>query len=168
MMVSTKDQDWARAYAKQALSDLRAREMLANAGADKCHRLHFLQMAAEKVCKAHLTLNNGHENVRKTHAYVSRNLPIIARLFYAMVHQNNEIARWELVQIRRLAREIELLAPACDDSNLRQDNSEYPWEDGNGNIFIPCEYTFPNINDGDRTIIRLIRLIRIASEAYSR
>ncbi|MGA6980922.1 MAG: hypothetical protein WCC95_04355 [Candidatus Sulfotelmatobacter sp.] len=48
------DQDWARAYAKQALSDLDAREKLESAGVHKCHRLHFLQMAAEKLCKAYL------------------------------------------------------------------------------------------------------------------
>ena len=126
MATHKRDQDWARGYARQALSDLRAREMLANAGAEKCHRLHFLQMAAEKVCKAHLTFKSGHENVRKTHAYVARILPIIARLFYSVINANNQIARWEISQLQHLAREIELLAPACDDGNLRQDNSESP------------------------------------------
>lgn len=166
-MPQPRDQDWARAYAKQALSDLRTRELLVNSGTEKCHRLHFLQMAAEKICKAYLVSRNGHQNVRKSHAYVSSNLPIIARNFYTSIN-NTEIARWEMSEIQRLSREIELLAPACDDGNLRQDNSEYPWEDGQGNIRVPCEYNFPNINDGDRTIIRLIRLIRTASESYSR
>ena len=64
--MAATDQDWARAYAKQALSDLDAREKFALAGAPKCHRLHFLQMAAEKVCKAHLTSANGHENIKPT------------------------------------------------------------------------------------------------------
>ena len=141
--------------------------MLIQAGGEKCHRLHFLQMAAEKACKAHLTFTNGHENVRKTHAYVARHLPIIARHFYRVINDNNQIPRWEILQIRRLAREIELLAPACDDGSLRQDNSEYPWEDEKGNIRVPCEYSFPNIDDGGRTMTRLIRLIRTASESYS-
>jgi hypothetical protein len=125
-------------------------------------------MAAEKACKAHLTIENGHENVRKTHAYVACNLPIIARHFYAVINDNNQIARWEISQIRRLAREIELLAPACDDGNLREDNSEYPWRDKKGTLRVPCEYNFPSIDDGNRTITRLIRLIRTASESYSR
>lgn len=43
------DREWARAYALQALSDLEVRDRLAVAGAEKCHRLHYLQMAAEKV-----------------------------------------------------------------------------------------------------------------------
>jgi len=56
----TKDEDWARAYAKQALSDLDVREILVRGNTEKCHRLHFLQMAAEKTCKAYLTIANGH------------------------------------------------------------------------------------------------------------
>lgn len=162
------DQDWARAYARQALSDLDTREVLARAGAHKCHRLHFLQMAAEKTCKAHLTTQNQHANVRKTHAYVERNLPLIARIFYGNVNDDSQIARWEISEIRRISHEIQVLAPACDDGGTRADNSEYPWEDGNGNVRTPCEYNFPNIDDGSRTIVRLIRLIRTAAEAYAR
>ena len=69
-----------------------------------------------------------------------------------------------------MAREIEVLAPACDDGDVRLDNSEYPWEDGAGNVRVPCEYNFPNIDDGvqNKTIVKLIRLIRTASEAYTR
>jgi len=166
--MQSTNEDWARSYAKQALSDLRAREVLVRADTEKCHRLHFLQMATEKVCKAYLTKTNGHDKVRKSHAYVARNLPIIARHFYTAANDDNQIARWEISQIRRLAHEIQVLAPACDDGDVRRDNSEYPWEDGKGEIHIPCEYSFPNIDDGARTIVRLIRLIRTASESYSR
>ena len=167
-IVQATNENWARSYARQALSDLRAREALARANAEKCHRLHFLQMAAEKACKAHLTLANGHDRVRKSHAYVARILPIIARHFYAVIHDNNVLTRWEISEIRRLAHEIEVLAPACDDNDLRKDNSEYPWEDGKGDICVPCEYSFPKIDDGSRTIVRLIQLIRTASESYNR
>jgi hypothetical protein len=162
------DEEWARSYAIQALSDLDAREKLADANAKKCHRLHFLQMAAEKTCKAHLTWENGHDTVRKSHAYVARVFPIIARVFYPRINDNNQINQWELSAITRFAREIELLALACDDGDLRRDNSEYPWEDARGDICTPCEYNFPNIDDGSRTIIRMIRLIRTAAESYSR
>ena len=160
------DADWARGYAKQALSDLTAREILVASGADKCHRLHFLQMAAEKACKAFLTAKNGHEHLRKTHAYVARVLPILARQFYAVENAGNPIADWELSQIRSLAREIEVLAPACDHGDVREDNTEYPWIDSTGEIRIPCEYAFPGLNDNSRIIIRLIRLIRTAAESY--
>jgi hypothetical protein len=125
-------------------------------------------MAAEKACKAHLTKSNGHDNVRKSHAYVAKHLPTIARQFYALINDNNQIAQWEVDKIRHLAREIEVLAPACDGGECRKDNSEYPWEDGKGNICIPCEYGFPNIHDGDRSIIRLIKPISTACESYNR
>lgn len=161
------DQDWARGYATQALSDLEARENLVRTATHKCHRLHFLQMAAEKVCKAHLTNANGHDHVRRTHAYVARNLPIIARYFYPIINNDNAISRWEISEIRRLAREIEVLAPACDDGDVREDNSEYPWLDGQEQVRVPCEFNFPHINDGSKTIMRLIRLIRTAAETYA-
>jgi hypothetical protein len=165
--MAATDEQWARGYALQALSDLRARETLVHANAEKCHRLHFLQMAAEKACKAHLTAANGHDHVRKSHAYIARTLPVIARDYYAKLNANNEIRGWEISEVRRLAHEIQVLAPACDEGDLREDNSEYPWEDGKGNICIPCKYSFPNIDDGNRAIIRLIRLIRVAAESYS-
>jgi hypothetical protein len=165
-MAATNEQ-WSRGYALQALSDLRARETLVNANAEKCHRLHFLQMAAEKTCKAHLTAANGHDHVRKSHAYIARVLPMIARDYYAKLNDNNQICAWEISEVRRIAREIQVLAPACKEGDAREDNSEYPWEDAKGNICIPCEYSFPNLDDGNRAIIRLIRLIRTAAESYS-
>jgi hypothetical protein len=61
---------------------------------------------------------------------------------------------------------MQLLAPACDDGDIREDNSEYPWEDGQGNVCVPCQYSFPNLDDGNRAIVRLIRLIRTAAESY--
>ena len=162
------DEGWARGYAIQALSDLDTRDKLAEAGARKCHRLHFLQMAAEKICKAFLTTENGHDNVRKSHAYVARILPIIARVFYPRINDNNQINQWEISEIKKLVEQIELLAPACDDSGLREDNSEYPWEGARGEVCIPCEYNFPRIDDGSKTIVRLIKLIRAAAESYRR
>lgn len=165
--VNDQDKEWARSYASQALSDLQARDLLARAKSHKCHRLYFLQMAAEKACKAHLTSNNGHEHVRKTHAYIERNLPIIARLFYARTNRDNVIRGWELDEIRRLAREIQVLSPACDDGDTRRDNTEYPWEDASGQVRTPCQYNFPSIDEGSRGMIRLIRLIRTAAESYN-
>jgi hypothetical protein len=77
-------------------------------------------MAAEKLCKAYLTTSNGHDKVRKTHAYVERNLPLIARNFYR-ADNNGKIPTWEISEIRKIARQIEVLAPACDDGGTRQD-----------------------------------------------
>ncbi len=125
-------------------------------------------MAAEKACKAHLVAASGHENLRKTHACVARTLPIIARGLYRAINNQSRIPRSEISEIERLALEIEVLAPACDGGNLRQDNSECPWQDGKGEIHVPCEYSFASIDDGSREIVRLIWLIRSACESYPR
>jgi hypothetical protein len=169
MTIRTIDEEWAEGYARQALSDLGAREAVARpeVKVEKCHRLHFLQMAAEKICKAYMTTTNGYDHVRKTHACVARVLPIVARQFYGVINRTR-ISSWEISEIRRLAREIEMLAPACDGGEARRDNTEYPWEGPGGKVRIPCEYNFPKIDDGSRQIIRLIRLIRTAAESYCR
>jgi len=162
------DVNWAKAFAKQSLSDLNVREALVTARVEKCHRLHYLQMAAEKVCKAFLSTSKGQGQVGRTHSVVERNLPILARQFYAVINSNNDMARWELSEVRKLAREIELLAPAIRDGGSREDNTEYPWLDSGGAIRIPCEHTFPGLCDNSRTIVRLIRLMRTAAESYLR
>jgi len=121
-------------------------------------------MAAEKACKAHLFY--GGSEVGKSHAVVGKHLPTLARVIYARSNNDNEMATWEVNAIKRLAKEIELLAPACHPGN-REDNSEYPWLDSKGEVCTPCEYNFPNINDRDRQIVRLLKLIRTACESYS-
>lgn len=157
------DSDWARAYAAQALSDLEAREVLLAGGADLCHRLHYLQMAAEKVCKAHLVLQNGEESVRKIHGYIASVLPIVARNALGFQRQ---ASAWQLDAIRRFAREIEVLAPACHEEGTRPDNSEYPWQDAQGRVRVPCEYDFPGVNDQSRIVVTIIQILRTSAEAY--
>ncbi len=161
----TSDREWAAAYARQALSDVQALEFLPRAQADKCHRLHFLQMAAEKVCRAHLTANNGHERVRKTHGYIARNLPVVAREFYSR-HRSGGLAAWQLAGIRKVSFEIQVASPASDNSDSREDNSEYPWLDGQGTIQTPCLYAFPNLDDGAPAVRLILRLLRVAAESY--
>jgi hypothetical protein len=167
MSASATDMKWARGYALQSLSDLRAREALLNAKSEKCHRLHFLQMAAEKACKAYLTAAGGHDQVKKSHAYIALTLPVIARHFYAASSPKTQKKEWEIPEVKRIAREIQVLSPACDEGYQREDNSEYPWDDGTGRICIPCEYSYPNIDDTDRSFVRIIQLIRIAAQSYS-
>ena len=76
-------------------------------------------MATEKTCKAYLIKENGHEKVRKTHAVVKKHLPRIAQHFYSS-NPNRKQALHQLSEIKTLAGEVELLAPACDHGDLRQ------------------------------------------------
>jgi len=161
------DAEWASAFAAQALSDLDAREILLAGGADKCHRLHFLQMSAEKVCKAHLMTENGYEAVRRVHSYVESVLPVIARHFSSLA-QGSDYQTWQLRAIAKFARDIELLAPACDEGETRPDNSEYPWLDSTDRVQTPCQYKFSHIDDGDRIVVTIIQLLRVAAKEYVR
>lgn len=163
-MAISSNENWTIAYAKQALSDLEIREILVDNKVNKCHRLHYLQMASEKVCKAYLSRANGHEEVKKKHNYVEKNLPIIARHYYSVLHSGNQIPSWEFSYIKKIARDIELLAPACHADFTREDNTEYPWLSSSGELLTPSEYDFPEIDDMHRNILRLMRLIRRASE----
>lgn len=53
--------NWAQAFARQAESDLNAREILVQqAGLPACHALHHLQMACEKICKASMIASGDH------------------------------------------------------------------------------------------------------------
>jgi hypothetical protein len=160
-----QDGDWVRAYSLQALSDLEVRELLADNGVAKCHRLHYLQMAAEKVCKAYLIGANGRENVKNSHAYVQYTLPKLAQYFYGL--ESTSVAPiWLINGIKSFARQIELIAPACKDGGARPDNSEYPWLDGRETVQIPCQYPFPDFDDGDRIVVKIIQLLRSAANQY--
>ncbi len=160
-------QNWSRAYARQVISDLQVREMLIEQGAELCHRLHFLQMASEKVCKAHLSAGSDNQDVRHSHAYIAAVIPVLARQFYSRRNLRSPLSHWQVVQLRRLANEVELLAPACDAGESRPDNSEYPWLDAQGEIQTPCEYRFPNIDDRDKSITLLVKLLRAAADQYA-
>jgi hypothetical protein len=105
----SKADEWSRGYAIQAKADLAARQVLLQAkGIPDCQQLHFLQMACEKICKAHL-YNQGTITTafQASHAYVAKVLPVIAKQHFAADRKYG----WALTQIRQLAREIALIAP---------------------------------------------------------
>ncbi|MCZ7646608.1 MAG: hypothetical protein M5U26_15195 [Planctomycetota bacterium] len=55
----------------------------------ECQHLHFLQMAREKLCKAHL-YNIGSAQpgaLDSSHAYVEKQLPVILRIQYDREHR---------------------------------------------------------------------------------
>jgi len=134
---------WARAYAIQAKADLDARSALLGAeDVPVCQQLHFLQMAAEKVAKAHRCWGGTPpEELQSSHAYAARVIPIIAKQRF-----KGDVSQAHVLQtIRDLAREIELLAPAVDAGGKRPDNCEYPWEDDAGRLCIPAELPFKGL-----------------------
>jgi hypothetical protein len=85
------ESDWGRAYAKQAQADFALWKFLDSLTDNRqvesnsfrirtCHKLHLLQMACEKICKAYLCKHKSKpSDLQQSHAYVKKILPLIAR-----------------------------------------------------------------------------------------
>ena len=82
------EEEWSRAFARQAHADWQAYECLVQFGAEtgvsQSESLHFLQMAIEKLIKAHLYLeDNNPDRLQSTHEVIAKHLPNIFRTLYA-------------------------------------------------------------------------------------
>src|SRR6476659_6694377 len=132
------DAEWSRGYARQAAADLARYDRLEAADSDEdpvepCHKLQFLQMACEKLVKSHLYDQGAvSDAIRRSHAYRGGTLPVVLRQYAAEINFTGKEARAALQHAKRLAQEIEVLAPAVDRDGKRPDNCEYPWEDAAG------------------------------------
>jgi hypothetical protein len=157
----SNSEDWAKGFARQAAADFETWGRLPGIPeTPECHRLLFLQMACEKLTKAHLCkAGSNPAAIQSSHAYVARNLPIIIRQQISITNPKN--AAWVLKHSEQLAREIEMLAPAVRRGGRRLDNCEYPWEDEGGRLHVPLDWTFTPSSllmaPAGRTIIKLIR-----------
>lgn len=157
--MSTADA-WANGYARQAQADFETWEKLrAIDSVPECHKLLFLQMACEKLTKAHLCkAGSDPATLQSSHAYVARNLPIVIRQQVGLSKPKN--APWVRAHSEHLAREIEMLAPAVKRGGQRPDNCEYPWEDDGGLLHVPLDWTFAPSNllhaAAGRTFLKLV------------
>ena len=166
--------DWALAYARQADADFKAWELYERhpeAVAAECHKLLFLQMACEKLCKAHLIRGGTPPDaLRDSHGYIANPLPIVIRRQIISSGQNPGRMRWVLDQVRHLAEEIEVLNPAVRRNGQRPDNCEYPWAAGH-EIKSPLDWTFHPLRlltaPSGRTFVKLLRgaIQRILNES---
>jgi hypothetical protein len=137
--------DWATAFARQADADFRGWELAQKSPesiAAECHKLLLLQMACEKLCKAHL-LRTGTplDSIRTSHAYIANPLPIVLK--QQILHMGQDPGRMKGIfeKLRRLAAEVEILNPAVERDGRRPDNCEYPWEYG-GRVISPLDWGF--------------------------
>jgi len=168
------NREWMKAFARQAQVDLLAREALIAQGQafglPPCQELHFLQMACEKLSKAHLySTSNPPDDVQSSHRHTSTQIPIIIREIHVR-EGGRRGDTWFPDEIRRLAREIALLHPQVDGGGTRPDNCEYPWEDVQGNVHTPADEAFPQLDlarsQGGRRFLKLLRMA--IEEAVSR
>lgn len=79
--------EWARGYARQADADFKTWNVLqTNADVPHCHKLLFLQMACEKICKAHLiTKGTPPEKLQSSHGYIGKPLPTVIKQEIALL-----------------------------------------------------------------------------------
>ena len=136
---------------------------MAGANAPPFARLHFFQMAAEKTCKAYLVRDNGYQNLNFSHCLILKTMPAILRdvLRRTQGWTSARISSY-LRQVRPMLLEVECLAPACDAQASRPDNTEYPWTDVSGSVQIPSTFPFTAIDDRDRQVTQLIKLMRVS------
>lgn len=142
----TVPEDWARAFARQASADFRAWELYQDypeAVAAECHKLLFVQMACEKLCKAHVIRAGIHKpkDVQASHGFIAKHLPSIIKEEIAITQEFPGNSSWAMSQIRQLCGEIEILNPAIKRDNRRPDNCEYPWEAGD-KVLSPLDHRF--------------------------
>ena len=131
----------SEAFAAQAASDLNAYDVLAASSLPSAHRLHYLQMWLEKLCKAYLWLPNAAiGELRTKHNVVEKVLPRIILEHWRRIGFER---RPDIGAIRNLCREVDLLHPQIDDGGRRPDNVEYPWADAGGASQVPARWTFP-------------------------
>lgn len=155
--------DWARAYARQAAADFGTWKTLQEtSGVSECHKLLLLQMACEKLCKAHLIAQGTMpEALQTSHGYIAKPLPQIIKEILGSQGKDVRRMRPLLYASRHLAAEIEVLSPAVDRNGQRPDNCEYPWEDHGGTVHSPLDWTFHPLQllsaSSGRTFVKLIR-----------
>ncbi len=158
---------WSEVFLSQAKSDWQVYKHIEGTSFPRCHALHYLQMATEKLAKAYLLAGpTDIQTVRTTHSAFTKYLQALSRnkrLQNALGMLDTQL-RAHIKQLLPLAYEIERLAPA-----LARDgpNPEYPWETPRGTYHAPAVYEF-----GMSSILleprglHLKRLIQIALERF--
>lgn len=132
---------------QQAQSDLAAYEVLALSSLPSCHRLHYLQIWLEKLCKAYswsaaTGRADNPPDYERTHNIVAKVLPPMIRAHWENIGSDSPP---DFQEIRALCREIDLLHPQVDADGKRPDNVEYPWaamRDGHPQIVAPATESF--------------------------
>lgn len=140
---------FAQGFYEQASSDWAIYELLSSARrVERCHPLHYLQMATEKIAKAY-RIRDVAADVDELARHHSGFAPFVNQFMNSDVVRNEYRGRdaareSKRQQLHRLAEQVERLAPAID--NLATpENAEYPWQRGD-TILVPCRYQYPALN----------------------
>jgi hypothetical protein len=168
--------DWDREFSRLAIADYRLWAMFEPEGelaafrtsVPTCQRLMLLQMACEKLCKAHIYRGGSDipDDAQTSHAHVSKRLPQVLREEMRRLGCSAETVNRQVSQQRLIAREIELLNPAVKDGGRRLDNCEYPWQE-QYLVRSPLDYSFP-IEDLFRSRPHGPSILKLIKTAFER
>jgi hypothetical protein len=156
--------EWSLAFARQAQADFATWEALqVQSVVPACHRLLFLQMSCEKLCKSHLIRTGSDpQSLQSSHGYIEKPLPTIIRQVMAEFQLKSKGMKDILRTVRHLAREIEALSPALNRDGRRPDNCEYPWDDAGGKLHSPLDWSFVPahllLEPHGRTFLKFLRV----------
>ncbi len=138
---------WRKAYFIQAQNDYTIFcEFKQRTDVAMCQKIHYLQMATEKLAKAFLSPHTGAPPPRVHTALVkflriSKGRPEIRRqLGYG---ENYQAYCSYIDSLLEVAGKIENLAPIGD---RERPNPEYPWQDNSGKVISPATYLFPEFS----------------------
>src|SRR5690348_2386737 len=96
------NQEWSQAFARQARADFDTWYALQNylsipddvRSPPRCQKLHFLQMACEKLAKAHLLrAGSALSDLETSHAYIAKHLPLIVWNQMLLNGENERVAK---------------------------------------------------------------------------
>lgn len=146
------------AFFKQAHSDYLMYRWLNQHQKERCHQVHYLQMACEKLAKAILA-QSANQMPRVSHftftaglKQLKQRVDIIHQLQYST---KKEAFYRQIDSLLPLAEQIEKIVP---ESQARQPNPEYPWL-SNDTVFSPLDYPFDEILSQRIQLTRLQRLL---------
>ncbi len=154
--------DWHDAFREQARSDHVILGRLADPAVEYCHRLHYLQMTAEKLAKSLLTPPGSAAPPPTSHAAFVRMLQVLkARPEIRRQLGFDDAAQFKsyIDSLLDLAGKIEGLAPA--QAGLTHPNPEYPWGDvSTDQVQVPARFAFPEFDPRKPKMIKIHQLLR--------
>lgn len=163
---------FAEAFIAQARSDWQVYRLLSQSvDIPSCHGLHYLQMTCEKLAKAYRLRDvaaDVNETITRHTGFTNFIGPFFLALKDEYVGKDAQLTRL-IRESRKLAREIEKMAPAIDRA-AAPENAEYPWE-ANGRVTAPCNYSFPALSllqqSGGRAFLNFLQRALRDFEALS-
>ncbi|TDU66182.1 hypothetical protein EI77_03921 [Prosthecobacter fusiformis] len=137
---------WKEAFRQQAISDYEVFiHLKAQPQIPMCHRLHYLQMATEKLAKFFMLTGNESLDEKSHLVLVSflRMLPSRPEIRDRLKFSNNpKQFKSYIDKIIPWAERIQNLVPV---GGIERLNPEYPWLNGRSEVECPAIYSYPEI-----------------------